>query len=218
MIRYLLFDLDNTLYPSSLPMDKGITARMMRFIADFLNVSIEEAREIRFGPKKHYSTTLEWLTTDYGFSDTERFFDTVHPESEITELSFDPNLRPFLQSLNMPLSILTNSPRIHAERVLSFYKIDDLFTSVIDIEKNNLRGKPHKSAFLNALTLSGFSIDETLFFDDYPSYLLGFQELGGKTVLVNDNLSTPPLGLHCAHIKTIYETPGVLEQLRFSDA
>jgi putative hydrolase of the HAD superfamily len=214
MIQQLLFDLDNTLYPSSLPMDKGITSRMMRFIADFLNVSIEEAHEIRFGEKKHFSTTLEWLTTDYAFSDTELFFNTVHPESEISELSFDPKLRPFLQSLNMPMSILTNSPRVHAERVLEFYKIDDLFTSVIDIEKNNLRGKPHKSAFLNALTLSGFSIDETLFFDDYPTYLLGFQELGGKTVLVNDKLPAPPLGLHCAHIKTIYETPRMLEQLR----
>jgi putative hydrolase of the HAD superfamily len=210
MIKHLLFDLDNTLYSSSQPMEVGITSRMMQFVADFLNVSVEEAYELRFGEKRNFGTTLEWLRTDYGFTDTGRFFNTVHPASEIEELNFDPYLRPLLQSVDMPMTVLTNAPRVHAERVLSFLQIADLFLNVFDVEKNNFRGKPHKSAFMNAVNASGFSVEETLFFDDYPKYLMGFQELGGKTVLVSSKLSAPPPELHCTHIRTIYELPDAI--------
>ncbi|GMO49864.1 MAG: pyrimidine 5'-nucleotidase [Treponemataceae bacterium] len=210
MIKHLLFDLDNTLYSSSLPMENEVTRRMVQFAADFLNVSFEKAYEMRFGKDARYSTTLEWLMSEYGLSDTEEFFCRVHPESELSELVFDPELRPFLRSLNMPMTILTNAPRIHADRVLRFLKIDDLFLNVIDVETNNLKGKPYADAFMNALSASGFSVDETLFFDDYPSYLMGFQNLGGKTVLVGQN--APPPGLNCFHIKSIYETPRILRE------
>ena len=46
-IEYLIFDLDNTLYPSSAQMDKGITTRMMNCVAEFFNTSYEEAVKIR---------------------------------------------------------------------------------------------------------------------------------------------------------------------------
>ena len=44
-IKHLLFDLDDTLYPSSSNMNAGINRRMMECVADFFNCSIEEAKE-----------------------------------------------------------------------------------------------------------------------------------------------------------------------------
>ena len=46
-IKHILFDLDNTLYPATSAMDKGITTRMLECVADFFNCSIEKAIEIR---------------------------------------------------------------------------------------------------------------------------------------------------------------------------
>ena len=45
--KYLLFDLDNTLYPSTSAMDAGITRRMMECVAEFFSCSMEEAIKIR---------------------------------------------------------------------------------------------------------------------------------------------------------------------------
>ena len=41
-IRHLLFDLDNTLYPSTSAIDAGISKRMREFVADFLKLPMTE--------------------------------------------------------------------------------------------------------------------------------------------------------------------------------
>ena len=46
-IKHLLFDLDNTLYPSTAAMDQGITRRMIGFVADFLGLDLQQATEQR---------------------------------------------------------------------------------------------------------------------------------------------------------------------------
>ena len=69
-VEHLIFDLDNTLYPSSGNMDKGITQRMMNFVASFFDVSYEEAVKIRAEHIRDFSTTLEWLRSE-GLSDVE---------------------------------------------------------------------------------------------------------------------------------------------------
>ena len=77
-IEYLIFDLDNTLYPSSAQMDKGITTRMMNCVAEFFNTSYEEAVKIRAEHITNFSTTLEWLRSE-GLTDIETYFSKIHP-------------------------------------------------------------------------------------------------------------------------------------------
>ena len=74
-----IFDLDNTLYPSSAQMDKGITTRMMNCVAEFFNTSYEEAVKIRAEHITNFSTTLEWLRSE-GLTDIETYFSKVHPQ------------------------------------------------------------------------------------------------------------------------------------------
>ena len=113
---HLLFDMDNTLYPSSSDMDKGITRRMLECVADFFKCDIQKAAELRAERIVHYSTTLEWLRAE-GMSDVEGFLLHVHPDNEADELMPQPGLREFLLSLDYPMSILTNAPHEHADRV-----------------------------------------------------------------------------------------------------
>lgn len=186
MIRHLLLDLDNTLYPASGAMDEGITNRMLAFVASWLKVSPEEAQRLRREGLKECGTTLEWLRTRHGLADMGAFFEAVHPESEVDELIADPNLRPYLISLGLPMTLLTNAPMIHATRVLDFFNIRDLFAGIYDLTFHNGKGKPHASSFLDTLKASGFTVEETLFVDDLPKYCRGYRAVGGKAVLVDE--------------------------------
>lgn len=212
MIRHILFDLDNTLYSASNVMERKIAERMVCFIADFLHVSLDEAQRLQTARRKKYGTTLEWLEHEHHFTDRARYFATVHPASELAELKPDPRLRGFLLSLDMPMTVLTNAPPGHAERVLDFFNIRDLFIGVFDITYHNGRGKPNAAAFIDTLSAVNKSIEETIFLDDYPPYVKGYADLGGAAVLVDE------LGRYAdfsqttgiPSIKTIYELPALL--------
>lgn len=215
MIRHILFDLDNTLYPKSNLMDKKITERMFQFIADFLQVPFEDARILQRQHRALYGTTLEWLEKEHHFTDREAYFAAVHPPSELQELEPNPGLRGFLQSLNMPLSLLTNAPLAHAERVLRFFNIYDLFLGIFDITYHNGIGKPAPACFLTTLNAVNKTVEETLFLDDYPVYVKAYKALGGQAVLVDeprkyahfyDETGIPSIG-------SIYELPGILKNL-----
>jgi putative hydrolase of the HAD superfamily len=175
-----------------------------------LGIREDEARRLRAGRIPHYGTTLEWIRTEYAFTDNDAFLAAAHPASEIAEVQFDPNLRSFLQSLKLPMSVLTNSPRVHADRILRFLQVDDLFLDVHDIIANNYRGKPHHVAFQNALAKSGFTMAETLFIDDYAKYIAGYEKMGGKSVLVSSDSAEWARVPTVPHIDSIYELPGIL--------
>ena len=188
--RHLLFDMDNTLYPASSDMDKGITRRMLECVADFFHCDMEKATALRAERIVHFSTTLEWLRAE-GMSDIEGFLAHVHPDNEADELQPQPKLRDFLLSLNMPMSILTNAPHEHADRVLAKLGVADLFEAVTDIRDAGFNGKPYPDAYVAALNKVGASLEETLFLDDMQKYTDGWAALGGTAVLIGDKNGKP---------------------------
>jgi putative hydrolase of the HAD superfamily len=226
-IRHLIFDLDNTLYSSTAAMDTGITSRMLSCVAEFFNISYDEAVILRKQKLPGFSTTLEWLRHE-GFTDTEYYFKQVHPENEADELPADPNLRPLLASINISKSILTNSPKEHADRVLTKLNVSDLFTNVCDIRNCGLNGKPYAGAYRKALEICNGTIDDTIFFDDQYKYTDGYEALGGTAVIVGtengphlhqdmtaDGKSEekqPPHPGRTLHMPDIYALPTLLKQ------
>jgi len=212
MIRHLLLDLDNTLYPSSDAMDEGITKRMLAFVADYLKLDHAEAVRLRAERLPMYGTTLEWLTREHGLADPVPYFAAVHPEEEIDELTPDPCLRPYLQSLGLPMTLLTNAPMAHAARVLRFFGIEDLFLGVFDLTWHGGRGKPHPDCFLSTLAAVGKTVDETLFVDDHPKYARGYLAVGGKPVLVDERDRHPEVEAEgIPRIRSIYELKAFLD-------
>ena len=188
--KHLLFDMDNTLYPASSAMDKGITRRMLECVADFFHCDMEKAIELRAENIVHYSTTLEWLRAE-GMTDVEGFLAHVHPDNEADELPPQPGLREFLISLNMPMSILTNAPHEHADTVLGKLGIADLFEAVTDIRDAGFNGKPYPDAFMAALRKAGTGLEDTLFLDDMQKYTDGWAALGGTAILIGDKNGKP---------------------------
>ena len=187
---HLLFDMDNTLYPASSAMDKGITRRMLECVADFFHCTMDEAIALRSERIVHYSTTLEWLRSE-GLTDVEDFLAHVHPSNEAKELPPQPGLRDFLISLNMPMSILTNAPHEHADTVLGKLGIADLFEAVTDIRDAGFNGKPYPDSYMAALKKVGATIENTLFLDDMQKYTDGWVALGGTAVLIGSPNGKP---------------------------
>ena len=188
MIKNFLFDLDNTIYPSSSKINEGIDLRMVEAVSEFLHIDMETAKKMRHEKKKNYSSTLEWLMKEQNFTDIDWYLKKVHPESEIEELSPVPGLKELFESFSqagISMSILTNGPDFHARRVLEYYGIENYFSSIHDIKENNMHGKPYANAYFSALERENYKFEETLFIDDYPKYVAGYLELDGKAVLID---------------------------------
>jgi putative hydrolase of the HAD superfamily len=191
MIKYLLFDLDNTLYSIRYGLEENVALRMRKFLASWLGMGEEEAVAERRKGIAQYGTTLEWLMGEKNFTAVEEFYSFVHPEGEADSLRPDPELKEFLSGLPYPKAILTNSNREHVDRVLAKLELGDIFTHIFDMRWNNLQGKPRPDVFRRVLAVLGKSPEEVLFIDDYPGYVAGFNALGGAGVLIDELDSYP---------------------------
>jgi len=187
MLKYLLFDLDNTLYSCRCGLEDNVARRMREFAGAFLGTTPDEAWRQRMAAVQQYGTCLEWLMGEKGFTDVETYLAAVHPPDEADSLAPDSALRTFLSDLPLPRAILTNSPREHADLVLGKLGLGDIFTHIFDIRQCGFLGKPRKEVFDNALRVLGVSAREVLFIDDNPRYTQGFITYGGNALLFDEN-------------------------------
>jgi putative hydrolase of the HAD superfamily len=187
VLKYLLFDLDNTLYSRHYGLEKQVYHRILEYAGAFLGITADEVHQQRTIAKKQYGTCLEWLMTEEGFTDVEAYLAAVHPPGEVDALNPNPELRAFLEGISIPKAILTNSPREHADAVLEKTGLTGLFTQIFDIRECNFIGKPNREVFDNALCKLGVDAKEALFIDDYPFYAQGFAALGGKVLVMDED-------------------------------
>jgi putative hydrolase of the HAD superfamily len=202
MVRAVIFDLDNTLYPASSAMDELTGSKMNEYTGRLLGLGVERVIALRREKMRTYGTTLEWLMAEHGPIDTEEYFDFVHPAGEENLIAFDPDLGPFLDSIELPKYVFTNAPMPHADRVLAKLQVADRFERVFDVTFNGLKGKPSASAVDRVISAIGLPAGETIFADDLPRYVRGFIDRGGIGVLVDHFGKHTDSGLPT--IRTIY--------------
>jgi putative hydrolase of the HAD superfamily len=212
-IRYVLFDVDNTLYPASSGLLHEINERMNRYVAALLSVSEEEASNTRQAYRERYGTTLSGLVHHHGVDDVNAFLEYCHPTQLDAFLTPDPDLQTFLASLPVPASILTNSPMEHARRVLGFLGIEEYFEHVFDIRYNEFRGKPSKELFRRVLAHIGRPAEEVLLVDDGVEHVRAFREMGGVAVLVNERPTPAGSGRSLPTVRKVVELRELLQTL-----
>jgi putative hydrolase of the HAD superfamily len=205
-LRYLLLDLDKTVYPASSTLSREIDDRMTGFVARTLGVSMDEAHLARTESFPRYGSTIRWLMEEHGLEDPETFLGHTHPEPVGPFLVPDPRVRAALDAIPLPASILTNAPLEHAERVLDFYGIRSRFEQVFDLRFNGYRGKPDPDAYRRVLDAIRHRAEDVLFVDDYPAYLAPFLELGGRVLLMAADGS----GNGYPRIASIHELPAYI--------
>jgi putative hydrolase of the HAD superfamily len=195
VIEYLLFDIDDTLYPASCGLGEEMSRRMSRFVAEYLRLDMETAAAMRAEARLRHGTTLQWLRLEHGMLDVDPYMAAVHP-SDLSPWITDEHateVRDVLKQIDLPASVLTNGPKEHALRVIDRLGLDGRFDRVFDLRGNNLEGKPARSAYTRAARTLGLRFESTLFVDDMVQYLLPFRDLGGMVVHMSISDSGVPL-------------------------
>jgi putative hydrolase of the HAD superfamily len=141
-----LFDLDDTLHDASNAAFAGISASMTAFIERELALSRTEAEALRGHYWRRYGATLIGLVRHHGIQSAHFLHDTHALPGLESRLRSHPHDLAALARLPGRKFILTNAPRVYAERVLDALGLWRHFDGVITIEQmamfGHLRPKP----------------------------------------------------------------------------
>lgn len=182
-IRYLLFDLDETLYPRSAGVMPQIGVQIRRYIVATLGLSPAEADAMAHRYHRDYGTSLQGLLANHQI-DPDQYLEYVH-NFPLDGLGPDPALDRLLAGLPVEKVIFTNADRAHAERVLHRLAIRRHFTQIIDVVAVGYVSKPNLPAYTACLRLLDARPEECVMIEDSGRNLQPAAALGMVTVLVD---------------------------------
>ncbi len=186
-MRFILFDLDNTLYPQSSGLWEAIGHRISLYMTERLGIDPEEVHETRENYLNAFGTTLNALRHYYGI-DPDEFLDFVHDLPLSRHIQYDSELDEMLGRLDLRKVIFTNSDAPHATRVLSVLGISHHFEQLIDIRALEFINKPDRRAYERALQMLSARPEECVFVEDSLINILPARKMGMTTVLLRDGV------------------------------
>jgi len=186
MLRFALFDLDDTLYPSSTGLWEAIGERINLYMIKRLGLDLSEARALRDHYLSSFGTTLNGLRHEFNI-DAEDYLAFVHDLPLDQYLQPDPALNGMLARLPLAKIIFTNSDQPHVGRVLARLGVARHFQQIIDIRALDFVNKPDPRAYARVLEMIRARPQECLFVEDSRRNLLPARELGMLTVWVSEH-------------------------------
>ncbi len=211
MIKYILFDLDDTLYPSSAGLMQEISRRMSEYLMTRLGIPAADVDRVRHDYWDRYGTTLRGLYLERQI-DPQDFLNFVHDIPVSTILQPDERLAAMLAQLPQEKCIFTNSPADHVSRVLQALGVESYFAHIFDINFIKYESKPALSAYRRVLSALDARGEECVIVDDTARNLAPAQTLRMKTILARGNpRNNGDLGAD-AVIETIYELAEILQR------
>jgi putative hydrolase of the HAD superfamily len=188
--RLWIFDLDNTLYPSSCNLFAEIDRRMSAFIQNLLSLDAAEARKVQKDLYYKHGTTLSGLMAEYAVH-PETFMDYVH-DIDLAHVPAAPQLARAIGRLPGRKFIYTNGSVRHAERVAEKLGVLDRFDGIFDIAAGGYIPKPKPEAFNRFLDYCDGANCSAAMFEDLPHNLEAAHSLGITTVLVRSEFFDHP--------------------------
>jgi putative hydrolase of the HAD superfamily len=210
-VKFWIFDLDNTLYPSSTNLFSGIDKLMASFITQHLKVSHEEAMQIKNDYFQKHGTTLNGLIKNHNI-DPHHFLEFVH-NIDYSFLSKNEKLNKEIKSLPGKKIIFTNGSKKHANNVISNLQLDENLFSIFDIVDSDFVPKPERSPYERLIKKYDIIPEQSIFFEDIARNLKPAHDLGMKTgwVINEDNWAKEGHDEDHVHFK-IKELDHFLEQ------
>lgn len=185
-LKYLIIDLDNTIYPESAGVFKRVDHLINRYLEEKMGFPKEEVNPLRLRYYKEYGTTLRGLMINYKIV-PEDYLEYVHNINMKDLLSKDVKLNKILKSIPIEKVIFTNASKAHAENVLNTLGITDNFTHIFDIVAMDYLAKPYPETYKKLLNTLGVKGEQSLYIDDIEINLQPAKELGMRTVIVSNN-------------------------------
>ncbi len=183
MLKYALFDLDETLYPKDSGLMREISRRMSQFMEERLGLEPDLISRLRRRYYQRYGTTMRGLMIHHGVA-PEEFLAYVHDIPLEEYLGPDGALDAVLEEIELEKVIFTNASAEHARRVLGILGVERHFGRIIDVRALDYVAKPDPQAYRRALDILGAEGRECLIVDDSLRNLAPAKELGMVTVLV----------------------------------
>ncbi len=179
----ILFDLDDTLYPSSTGLWPVLKERMNRYMIERLHIPPPDVPRLREQYFARYGTTLRGLQANYQVDEGE-YLAYVHDVDLRDYLHPDPVQQQVLASLPTCNVVFTNADANHARRVLQILELESYFAAVIDINRMKPYCKPSLEAFVLAMQTAGEkSPSKCVMIDDLPHTTRAAMDLGMYALL-----------------------------------
>ncbi len=213
MIKYILFDLDDTLYPTSAGLMQEISDRMSQFMVAQVGIPPADVDRVRHDYWARYGTTLRGLYIERHI-DAQAFLAYVHDIDLARYLRPDARLNVMLAVLPQQKSIFTNAPQDYARRVLRALGVERHFGEIFDINFVAYESKPAPSAYAKVAAALPVPAPECLMIDDTARNLVPAKALGMQTVWL-DGSDNPRSAEGSASadftIRSIYDVVGVVK-------
>jgi len=211
-MRYIIFDLDNTLYPKEIGLFTLVDQRINEYIKTRLDIDHDLVENLRLNYMDEYGTTLGGLIVHHEV-DPDEYLNFVHDIDLEEILSDDLELRGLLERIAIDKVIFTNGSSNHATRVLKTLGIKDCFPRIFDIKFMDYVAKPAPRSYQKVLDALGVDGTECLLIEDLARNLLPAKRLGMTTVLIGEEKSS---GIDFT-IEDIFGIDRVLDKMGLSD-
>jgi putative hydrolase of the HAD superfamily len=182
-MHYVLFDLDETMYPTETGIMDLISDRINEYMSLRLGIDPGDVAAMRRKYYERYGTTGRGLHLHHEL-DLEDYFEFVHDLPVGDVLERDPRLDEMLEGIPEEKAIFTNATAGHARRVLRTLGVERHFGQIIDIKELHYIPKPDIRAYQRVLEVLGTRAGRCVLVDDRVRNLGPGHELGMTTVLV----------------------------------
>jgi len=185
MLSYIIFDLDNTLYPKSLGIFDLVVERIRGYMETQMGFEKNLAQKLRQEYLKKYGSTMRGLMIHHNLN-VDAFLEYVHDVGVEEKLSPDLALADLLQSIPLGKCIFTSGHRPHAQKVLRCLGVEQYFPQIFDIIFTQFIPKPNPEPYRQVLKYLCLDGRECMMIEDLPANLRPAKEMGMTTVLVGE--------------------------------
>ena len=207
--KYILFDLDDTLYPRAAGLLNAIGERIIQYMTHKVGIPADDVPFKKREYYQQYGTSLQGLMREYDVDPVE-YLHYVHDVNPADYFGISPPLDNMLYEIPLRKVIFTNADTAHTHRVLKTLGVGHHFDSIFDVQVRNYLSKPDPKAYHHVLETLNVNGENCIMVEDRASNLLPAKDLGMTTILVDSDRKS--LGIDYA-VPTVFHVGKILQEL-----
>jgi putative hydrolase of the HAD superfamily len=180
-----IFDLDDTLHDASSKIFPSINQSMTAYVSQKLQISHQDAHNLRDHYWKVYGATLKGMMENHGV-DPKEFLLNTHDAEELSKfVKQSHSLKNTLKKIKGQKIVFTNAPLHYAIAIIKSLNIQKYFSAVYSIESTQYNPKPSIYAFRKILRQLGKKGHQCVMVEDDLANLKTAYKIGIQTILVS---------------------------------